>query len=166
MQEFVDIAKTIKLLILDVDGVLTDGSILLNATGEECKCFHVHDGAGIKRLQQSGIKVAIISGRKSVAVQARLNELAIEHVFLGIHDKLNTFNQLRQDLNIEPQHIAYVGDDFPDIPVMQVVGLSIAVNNATPEVKKIAHGQTEKCGGHGAVREVCDLIYLSQKSIQ
>jgi 3-deoxy-D-manno-octulosonate 8-phosphate phosphatase (KDO 8-P phosphatase) len=148
----------IKCLILDVDGVLTDGSIWLNEHGVELKRFHIHDGLGIKRLQSAGITVAIISGRSSQAVTARMTELQVPYVYQGCADKLAVFNQLIQKLGIKPSEVAYAGDDLPDLPVMRVVGLSIAVANACPEVRACAHWLTEKTGGNGAVREICDRI--------
>ena len=148
----------IKCLILDVDGVLTDGSIWLNEQGQEFKQFYVQDGLGIQRLQRSGIPVAVISGRSSGSVTARMKELQVKYVYQGCFDKLQNFNLLIKELGIKPQEVAYMGDDLPDLPVMQLAGLSIAVANACPEVKAIAHWQTEKSGGHGAVREVCDRL--------
>lgn len=148
----------IKCLILDVDGVLTDGGIWLSAHGEEFKRFHIHDGVGIKRMQNAGITVAVISGRSSGSVSARMAELNVRHVYQGCSDKLSVFNKLIKELQIKPAEVAYIGDDLPDLPVMQVVGLSIAVANACPEVKAAAHWLTEKAGGSGAVREACDKI--------
>jgi len=147
-----------KCLILDVDGVLTDGSIWLTETGAELKRFHIHDGLGIKLLQQAGISVAIISGRSSPCVTARMAELEVQHVYQGCGDKLAVFQKLLNTLGILALETAYMGDDLPDIPVMQAVGLSIAVANARPEVKAVAHWLTEKNGGEGAVREICDRL--------
>jgi 3-deoxy-D-manno-octulosonate 8-phosphate phosphatase (KDO 8-P phosphatase) len=149
---------TIQCLILDVDGVLTDGGIWLTAQGEELKRFHVHDGVGIKRIQNAGITVAVISGRSSGSVSARMAELNVRHVYQGCADKLSVFNKLINELKIKPTEVAYIGDDLPDLPVMQIVGLGIAVANACPEVKAAAHWLTEKNGGFGAVREACDKI--------
>lgn len=156
-------AKQTQLLILDVDGVLTDGRIWPLAEGDELKCFHIHDGLGIKRIQKAGIVVAVISGRHSKLVQNRLNELSVTHVFLGISDKLPVFESLIKTLNINAKQAAYVGDDLPDIPVLQKVGFSIAVNNAVNEVKHLCHWQTHKSGGDGAVREVCDLLLKARE---
>lgn len=152
----------IKLLILDVDGVLTDGTIWLSAQGEELKRFHIHDGLGLKRIQNAGIIVAIISGRSSKSVSARMAELNIHHVYQGCADKVSVFEKLINELGIKPQEVAYMGDDLPDLPVMRLVGLSIAVANACPEVKNIAHWQTQKEGGMGAVREICDRLLQSE----
>lgn len=153
----------IKLLILDVDGVLTDGKIWLSPTGEEHKNFHIHDGLGIKLLQQAGIPVAIITGRKSTALDARMRELNITHYYAGCADKRSAFQELLAALHLKPEETAYVGDDLPDLPVMQCVGLPIAVVNAVPEIKKIAQWITTKAGGEGAVREVCDSILASRQ---
>lgn len=150
--------NTIRLLILDVDGVLTDGRIWLSPTGEEYKNFHVHDGLGIKLLQNSGIPVAIISSRKSNALDARVRELGIAYCYTGQTDKLEAFKSLLNTLQLEPDQIAYIGDDLPDLPIMKQVGLAIAVPNAVDEIKAIAAWITSKPGGEGAVREVCDTI--------
>lgn len=153
------ILKKIKLLILDVDGVLTNGKIYVLPTGEETVCFHVHDGTGIKRLQSIGVTIAIISGRDSSAVRHRLKYLDIQHVFLGETNKGAAYDTLSQALHLSNDQIAYVGDDLPDIAVMKKVALPISVANAVNEVKEASLIQTNKAGGKGAVREVCDLIY-------
>ena len=154
-------ASKIKLLILDVDGVLTDGKIWLTDDGNEYKGFHVQDGVGIKRLQQAGITVAVISGRSSKTVTARMNELNIQHLYQGQKDKSAALQELMDTLQINSECIACVGDDLPDLPIMKKVGLGIAVSNAVPEVKQVADWQTKKEGGEGAVREVCDMILTS-----
>lgn len=154
----------VKLLILDVDGVLTDGRITLNAQGEELISFHVHDGFGIKQLQKIGLEIAVISGRDTKAVAHRLAFLGIKHVFLGQHEKLTAFNALLKTLTITAENVAFIGDDLPDVPLMQQVGLAICVNNGTAIAKKTAHFCTEKAGGHGAVREICDLIWAAKQS--
>lgn len=148
----------IKCLILDVDGVLTDGGIWITEQGVELKRFHIQDGLGIKRLQSAGIIVAIISGRQSACVTARMSELQVKYVYQGCADKLATFKLLLKELRLQPTEVAYMGDDLPDLPVMEVVGLSIAVANACPEVKAIARWHTIKNGGEGAVREICDRL--------
>lgn len=149
---------SIKCLILDVDGVLTDGTIWLTEQGQELKRFHIHDGVGIKQLQKAGVTIAIISGRSSGSVSARMAELQVQHVYQGCANKLVVFNKLISELGLKPNEVAYMGDDLPDLPVMQVVGLSIAVANACPEVKAIAHWHTTKMGGDGAVREACERL--------
>lgn len=151
-------AAQIKLLILDVDGVLTDGKIWFTASGEALKCFHIHDGYGIKKLQKAGITVAIISSRGNKALISRLNELNIKHYYLDQENKLDCYLTLIEQLDINPEQVAYVGDDLPDLPIMQQVGLSIAVANAVPIIRKTADWHTQRSGGKGAVREVCDLI--------
>lgn len=157
--ECLEKAKTIRLLILDVDGVLTNGQVWLFDKGHEYKVFHSHDGYGMKKLQQhTDITLAIISGRDSTSVALRMAELGITHVHQGIHDKLPVFEQLIDTLGVTPAECAYVGDDEPDLPVMEKVGLKIAVANATPTIKDIADLQTQLPGGQGAVREVCDFL--------
>lgn len=151
-------AKAIKLLILDVDGVLTNGQLFWTDDPVQIKAFNVKDGLGMRQLQKNGIPIAIITGKQSELVTTRLNELGIEHVFQNVPDKLPVFEKLIADLKLSPKHIAYVGDDLPDLPVMQKVGLSIAVQDAYPFVKEYADFVTENPGGCGAIREVCDLI--------
>ncbi len=152
------IAKKIKLLILDNDGVLTDGKINFTSSGEQILSFHIHDGLGIKRAQAAGITVAVISGRDSTALRMRLAELGVEHFFLGQHEKITAFETLVSKLKLSPDEIAYAGDDLPDIAVMEKVALPIAVANAVDDTKKAARYCTEKKGGEGAVREMCDFI--------
>ena len=154
--------RNIKLLILDVDGVLTDGKIWLTANGEEMKSFHTHDGLGIQSLQRAGILIAIISSRQSVIVEHRMQELGVTHVYQGQASKIAAFETLITKLRLPEDATAYVGDDLPDLPVMTKVGLSIAVNNAVAPVKACADWHTQRNGGEGAVREVCDMILASQ----
>ena len=153
--------RQIRLLILDVDGVLTDGRLWYSTDGEVLKVFHVQDGLGIKRLLQADIKVAIISSRENQAVFRRAKELGISHVFQSEYDKRIPYEELLLQLQLDEKKVAYVGDDLPDLPVMQRVGLAIAVANAVPEVHSLAHWSTKRRGGEGAVREVCDLIVTS-----
>lgn len=160
-----EIAKKIKLLVLDVDGVLTTGELWFTDKGEEIKSFHVHDGIGIKALLRSGIEVAIISGRKTDAVSKRMAELGIKYVYQGIVDKMPILAQLTEKLGINYDQIAYVGDDLPDLSPLMQVGLGVAVNNATPKVLQCAKLTTKACGGKGAVREVCDLLLESQQPL-
>ena len=149
--------QNIKLFILDVDGVLTDGKLYISHDGTESKAFNTQDGLGIKRLQRhTDIEIAVISGRKSRGTELRLQELQIKHIFLGYSNKIPVYEELLSTLNISPDQVAYMGDDLPDAEVMQHVGLSIAVNNAVTEVKKIADLVTEKNGGEGAVRMACE----------
>jgi 3-deoxy-D-manno-octulosonate 8-phosphate phosphatase (KDO 8-P phosphatase) len=151
-------AADIRLLVLDVDGVLTDGHLPFDAKGGECKVFHVRDGYGIRRLLETGIEVAIISGRKSVPVKKRAEEMSIRHVFLGEKNKLPTLQKLAGKLGISLDYVAYVGDDVPDLECMQAAGLAIAVADAHADLDAVADWHTHLGGGHGAVREVCDLI--------
>ncbi|MDM8559538.1 3-deoxy-manno-octulosonate-8-phosphatase KdsC [Candidatus Parabeggiatoa sp. HSG14] len=155
-------AKQIRLVVFDVDGVLTDGSLYLGEDGHEYKAFYAPDGLGMKLLQATGIIIGIISARTSQVVTHRMLSLGIEHVYQGKLDKLSAFKQLCDKLHIEPQQVAYVGDDLLDIPVMLHVGLAIAVANAHFLVIKNAHWQTQAAGGRGAAREVCELIMQAQ----
>ena len=151
-------AAMIQLLILDVDGVLTDGRLHFDAKGNECKVFHARDGYGIRRLLEAGLDVAIISGRKSIPVEKRAKDLGIQHVHLGIGNKLMVLDQLLKKLDYDREQTAYVGDDVPDLECMQVVGLAIAVADAHTTLDAVADWHTTYGGGLGAVREVCDLL--------
>jgi len=151
-------AKEIKLLLLDVDGVLTGGEIVLTSSGEEIKVFSVLDGMGIKLLQKAGIEVAILSSRKSKVVELRAKELGIKRVIQGELEKLKAFKLLLEETGLSPEEVAYVGDDWVDIPVLRKVGLAVAVANAWDPVKEYAHYVTKIPGGKGAVREVAELI--------
>ncbi|MEM1262302.1 MAG: HAD-IIIA family hydrolase [Pseudomonadota bacterium] len=148
----------VRLVVFDVDGVFTDGRITYDEDGRESKTFHTQDGFGIRRLQQTGCKIAVITGRRSGAVAARMQELGVQHVFQGCRDKLPVLEALLQELAIAASESAFVGDDVPDLPPMQHVGTAIAVANAVPEVLAMADKVTDKRGGHGAVREVCDWL--------
>ena len=154
----------IRLLVLDVDGVLTDGTILLGA-GEELKCFHVRDGLGLKRLMSAGVEVAVISGRDSAAVTRRMAELGVRHVYQGIEDKLAVLEHLRSTLGIDAIEVAVVGDDLPDLPPMRAAGLAIAVADAQEEVRIAADWVTRAGGGRGAVREVADGLLAARGRI-
>lgn len=153
---------TIRLLVLDVDGVMTDGQLHYDAQGREAKVFHVHDGHGIKELMQVGIEVAVISGRNSTAAATRMAELGIEHVRLGQETKSEALAEITAQLGIPPEAVACVGDDEPDLPIMQSAGLSIAVADAQPVVLERADWLTKRGGGRGAVREVCDALIAAQ----
>jgi len=153
----------IRLLVLDVDGVMTDGQLHYDAQGHEAKVFHVHDGHGIKQVMRAGIEVAVISGRNSTAVETRMVELGIQHVRLGQKTKSEAFAEITAQLGIPPEAVACVGDDEPDLPIMQAAGLGIAVANAQPVVLEQADWRTSRCGGRGAVREVCDALIAAQK---
>ena len=151
-------ASRIRALILDVDGVFTDGSFYLTEQGNEIKKFHTHDGVGIKALQAINITIAIISGRSSSAVTHRMQELGITHVYQGVKTKLEIFLPLLKSLALTPAEVAYMGDDLPDLPLIQRAGLGIAPHNATLPVKQHADWVTLKKGGDGAIREVCDFL--------
>jgi 3-deoxy-D-manno-octulosonate 8-phosphate phosphatase (KDO 8-P phosphatase) len=157
------LAASIKLLILDVDGVLTDGRLWMGDDGAEYKTFNVKDGHGIKALIEVGTDVAVITGRRSAAVDRRMGELGVRHYYAGQHDKIAAFNELLQTLALQPSQIAYVGDDEPDVPVMQRVALPVAVADAHESAKKVAGWITLANGGAGAVREVCDLLMAASQ---
>lgn len=158
-----DRAKKIKLLITDVDGVLTDGRIILGSGGEEFKNFHVLDGTGIRLAMRAGLKIAIISARKSAVTERRAKELGISELWQIEGDKERIYERLRRKYNLPNSGIAYIGDDIYDIGIMKKVGLAIAVANAVDEVKGVACYITRRAGGCGAVREVIDLLLKSQK---
>ncbi len=153
-----DRIEPVRLLIMDVDGVLTDGRIVLDDSGNELKFFDVRDGHGIVMLHRIGVESAIITGRSSKVVERRAKELGITYVYQGIHDKLEAYEELKRRVGLEDREIAYVGDDVVDMPVMARVGFAVAVADAHPEVIKIAHYVTNAKGGRGAVREVTELI--------
>ena len=153
-----EIARKVHLLILDVDGVLTDGSIILDGGDNEMKAFHVRDGHGIKMLVKAGVKVAIITGRYSKVVERRARELGITEVFQRCHIKSVAFDHLIEKFGVTEEEVAYVGDDIVDIPILRRVGLPIAVNDAVNEAKEHARMITDKPGGKGAVREVSDFL--------
>ena len=143
-------------------GVLTDGRCWLSADGVEAKAFDTQDGFGIRQLLRAGLEVAVISGRQSNAVEKRMSELGVTHVILGCNDKAAAFQSLINELGIEATNTVYVGDDVPDIPLLRRAGLAIAVANAVAEVKAECALSAAASGGHGAVREICDLILESR----
>jgi 3-deoxy-D-manno-octulosonate 8-phosphate phosphatase (KDO 8-P phosphatase) len=150
--------KTIRLLLLDVDGVMTDGRIVYDANGLEIKAFNVKDGHGIKMLQRHGIEVGIITGRTSVVVDFRARELGISLLYQGSLKKLESYADVKLKTGLVDSQIAYMGDDIIDVPVMRRVGFSAAPPDALPEVLAVADFVSVNAGGKGAVREVCDLI--------
>lgn len=152
------LAKNVKLLILDVDGVLTDNGLHLDDRGVESKKFNVSDGMGIWLAQKAGIKVALISGRPSKATEFRASQLRIKHVYLGQPDKIKAYRRLRTNLKLKDDQIAYMGDDILDVPLLKQVGLPICVRNANPKVKRFARLVTKTKGGDGAVREVVEML--------
>ncbi len=157
--------KKVKLLILDVDGVLTDNSVYVGSAGNEYKAFHIQDGFGIFLLQQAAkVKVALISGRYSKSTEFRAKELEIEMVYNGYTDKGKALEEIREKTNLDYTEMVYVGDDLPDLPVLRKTGVAITVNNAQAEVKKVCDYVTKNSGGNGAVREVIDLILKAKKT--
>ncbi len=155
-------ASNIKILIMDVDGVMTDGRIIVDNNGIESKRFDVKDGHGIKMLIRAGIKTAIITGRKSKVVKYRAKELGIHHIHQGAKDKAKSIDILLKDANLPNDVAAYIGDDLIDIPAMKKVGLTFAVSDSVKEVLNQAHIITKNRGGRGAVREVCEYILKNQ----
>jgi 3-deoxy-D-manno-octulosonate 8-phosphate phosphatase (KDO 8-P phosphatase) len=164
MDAVLERARNIRLLVLDVDGVLTDGRLYLSAAGEELKVFHVRDGSGLVAVQRAGITVAIISGRDSAAVTRRAAELGIRHVRQGVADKGAALDQLLDELGVSAAETACVGDDTPDVPMLRRAGLAIGVADAHPALLAAAHWVTHSNGGQGAVREACDLL-LSARAV-
>lgn len=155
-------AASLRLLVIDVDGVLTDGGLFYGADGESLKRFNVLDGHGIKLLQQAGVAVAIISARKSPIVERRAADLGIAHLFQGVHDKLSAFNSLLAHTGLAAADCGFIGDDVIDLPVLLRVGFAASVPQGHPEVRARAHYVTQASGGHGAVRELCDFILRAQ----
>lgn len=156
----------ISLVAFDIDGVFTDGRFYLSNDGVESKAFHTHDGHGVRQLLEAGLSVAIISGRNSAAVDRRMSELGVRHVIQGNSDKVAAFEALVRDLGINEAEAVYVGDDLPDLPLLRRVGFSVAVSNAHDKVKAECDYTTDTAGGHGAVREVCDLVLRAQGKIE
>jgi 3-deoxy-D-manno-octulosonate 8-phosphate phosphatase (KDO 8-P phosphatase) len=154
-------AQGIKVVFFDVDGVLTDGGLYFGETGEAIKRFHTLDGHGLKLLQRAGITPAVITGRDSKPLRLRLAALGIEHVHYGTEDKQPAAEETLKTLGLDWSQAAAMGDDWPDLPVMQRCALACAPPNAHIEVKAVAHHVTQTPGGHGAVREVCDLLLVA-----
>jgi 3-deoxy-D-manno-octulosonate 8-phosphate phosphatase (KDO 8-P phosphatase) len=152
----------VRLVALDVDGVLTDGRFYLSDEGVETKAFSTRDGHGIRRLLAAGVEVAVISGRASRAVEHRMQELGVRHVFLGCADKVTAFEQLTASLGMEARECVYIGDDLPDLPLMRKVGFPVTVADAAVELRDFCPFTTHAAGGHGAVRELCDLVIASR----
>jgi 3-deoxy-D-manno-octulosonate 8-phosphate phosphatase (KDO 8-P phosphatase) len=159
-------AERVRVLLMDVDGVLTDGKVCLlsmpDGTAEEMKVFHAHDGAGVKLAGLMGIRTGLITGRDSAATARRGREAGMEFVFQGRAKKLAVYDEILRIAGVTDAAVAYVGDDLPDLPMMQRAGFSVAVANAAPEVKQAAHYVTKRAGGEGAVREVVELILKAQ----
>jgi 3-deoxy-D-manno-octulosonate 8-phosphate phosphatase (KDO 8-P phosphatase) len=157
-----DKAKKIRLVVFDVDGVLTNGSLILGEKGEEYKVFHVHDGLGLVMLRESGLKIAVISARSTPIVAERMAALGIDYVYQGQSDKQSAIIELMKKMGVNKEETAFAGDDLIDLPAMQQAGLAIAVANAQPLVLEHADWVTLKAGGQGAVREICEMILAAQ----
>jgi 3-deoxy-D-manno-octulosonate 8-phosphate phosphatase (KDO 8-P phosphatase) len=155
-------AKGLKLFLLDVDGVLTDGTITYTHEGNEIKSFHTRDGLGLRLLMESGVEVGLITARESEAVNRRVQDLGIKYVFQKAKNKLVIFENLLKELDLKPSEVGYMGDDWLDLPLLVRVGFAATVEDAVPEVLQVAHYVTKRKGGRGAVREVCDLILEAQ----
>ena len=155
-------AQKIKLLICDVDGVFSDGRIYLSNSGEELKAFHTRDGYGVRSLLTSGFNLAVITGRQSKIVENRMTALGVTHIYQGVDNKFEPYEALLALYGVTPEEVAYIGDDIVDLPVMNVVGLAVSVADGHPYVRQHAHFVTTLNGGHGALRELTDLLLLSQ----
>lgn len=166
MQDILEKAKQIKLVVFDVDGVLTDGALFLGDDGQEYKAFHSRDGHGMKMLQATGVEIGIITGRTSRVVELRMESLGIRHVYQGQLDKRPAYDRLKQELGLSDSQIAYVGDDVVDLPLLTRAGLAVAVQDAHPLVKQHTHWQTPSAGGRGAARDVCELVMEAQGQLQ
>lgn len=166
MQDIMKKAAAVRLVIFDVDGVLTDGSLFLGDDGQEYKAFNSRDGHGMKMLQASGVDIGIITGRTSQVVKFRMDSLGIKHVYQGQQDKLPAFEELIQALELSSEQVAYVGDDVVDLPILIRVGLAIGVQDAHPLVKQHCHWITPNPGGYAAARDVCELIMQAQGTLE
>ena len=166
MQDIQTKAAAIRLVVFDVDGVLTDGSLYIGDDGQEYKAFHSKDGHGMVMLQNSGIQIAIITGRTSDVVRIRMEGLGVQHVYQGRRDKLPAYKEVKQATGLGDEQIAYVGDDVVDLPVMTRVGLAIAVQDAHRLTKQHAHWVTPSGGGRGAAREVCEMLMDAQGTLR
>lgn len=166
MTDLLERTKKIKLVIFDVDGVLTDGSLIMGDNGEEYKAFHSRDGHGMRLLQYTGVDIAIITGRTSKVVEHRMKNLDIKYIYQGQHVKMPAFEELIKRLDLTPEQCAYVGDDWVDLAIMKRVGFAVTVNDADDIMKKHAHWVTPANGGKGAARQVCELIMRNQGTLE
>ena len=157
-------ASRIRLLVLDVDGVLTDGGLFVSASGEEAKRFHVHDGLALVAARKAGLQIAILSARASAAVTRRMTELGVGEVHQGVTDKVGALDALRERLGLAVGEVAMMGDDLPDLPAMACAGLALAPANAAAEVKRAAHWVARRRGGDGAVREAVEMLLKSRRA--
>lgn len=158
-------AKNIKLAAFDVDGVMTDGSLMLTDRGEEIKVFHTLDGQGLKMLQRSGVEIAIITARSSRVVELRAQNLGITHLYQGNEDKLATFSGLLEMLDLRASEACYMGDDVIDLPILRLCGFAVTVPEAPAMVRDCCHYITQRPGGRGAVRELCEVIMHAQATL-
>jgi 3-deoxy-D-manno-octulosonate 8-phosphate phosphatase (KDO 8-P phosphatase) len=155
-------AKQIRLLVVDVDGILSDGRLTFTNNADELKSFDVQDGFGLKCIQDAGIRVAVITGRSSYIVHQRMQALGLQHIIQGREDKGTALREVCLEIGIDLQETAYMGDDWPDLTALGLVGLALTAPNAHVEVRKRVHLVTQARGGQGAVREVCDLLLIAQ----
>ena len=164
-KHLLSLARKVKLAVFDVDGVMTSGAVMYDSSGQEIKAFSILDGLGIKLLRQSGVDVAIITGRSSKMVERRAKELGLDILIQGREDKLMALNELLETHGVSLSEVAYLGDDLPDLPAIRAVGLGMTVANGYSLVKEYADGVTVASGGQGAVREFCDLIMHAQGTL-
>jgi len=160
--DHIERAKRVKMLILDIDGVMTDGRIIYSVYGDELKFFDVQDGFGITLLNRAGIKCVIITAKVSRIVKLRAKDMKVAKVYQGCYDKLIPFNKTLRRFKLSPEEVCFIGDDLIDMPVLKRVGFAVSVPNAVDEVKSGAHFITVRMGGRGAVREICDMILKAQ----
>ncbi|AOE50501.1 3-deoxy-manno-octulosonate-8-phosphatase KdsC [Kangiella sediminilitoris] len=165
-EELLEKAARIKLLICDVDGVLSNGQVIIGNHGEELKTFNIKDGFGLKSLMKHGVEVAIITGRNSEIVAKRCQELSIQHYYQGQQNKIAAYTELCEKLSIQPFEVCHVGDDLPDLPLMRRSGLGVTVSDGHWFVREHADWVTDSKGGHGAVREITDMILQSQSGLE
>jgi len=166
MQNILERAREVRLVIFDVDGVLTDGSLFLGDDGREYKAFHSRDGHGMKMLQATGVTLAVITARTSEVVRIRMEGLGIVHLYQGQQDKLAAYEALKERLGLADRAISYLGDDLVDLPVLRRVGFAVAVADAHPLVCRHSHWQTAAGGGRGAARELCELVMEAQGTLE
>lgn len=155
-------AQQIRLLLLDVDGVLTDGSLLYSNSGEESKSFNTQDGFGLRLLHEAGIATGVITARTSAIVERRASELKMQYIYQGVRRKQDAYSEILKASGCKPIQVAYMGDDWLDVTLLQQVGLSLAPANADPEIRRLVHFVTERSGGQGAVRDACNLLLAGQ----
>ena len=160
--EIIEKAKRVKVFIVDIDGVMTDGRIVYSGYGDELRFFDVQDGFGITLLNRAGIKTVIVTAGKSKIIRHRARDLKVSKTYHGFMDKVDAFNDLLELFKVTPEEVCFIGDDLIDIPILKRAGFAVAVSNAVDEVKELAHHITANKGGRGAVREICDLILKSQ----